>query len=274
MVKETSTADHFPKLDPPKPWRTGLNCPIKIRVAFETNGKGWLGYVEELPGAFVRGSTQEDCLTKVKAEIHGYLGWLGIVTNDDADVSVSRIVQSDLRVEDADNRILLDTDRAALGDTQFRTWSEIALYSAVCFEKLYTSASQKEWQDPARIRQTFLGDCPASIDDIHVDRVQGYYLQCLGLEHRFTSDAFVERRRECLSRISDTYAKNTGVIEESEGESWTIAKALRRFIWHDRIHAKSIVRTLQRLQTEFGAIDDPFSFGQLDTTVRTELIKK
>jgi hypothetical protein len=77
-----------------------------------------------------------------------------------------------------------------------------------------------------------------------------------------------------LSRISDTYAKNTGVIEESEGESWTIAKALRRFIWHDRIHAKSIVRTLQRLQTEFGAIDDPFSFGQLDTTVRTELIKK
>ena len=91
-------------------------------------------------------------------------------------------------------------------------------------------------------------------------------------DHTLTGSTFVERRRECLPRISKLYDEDPAAIYGLGPELWTIAKALRRYIWHDRIHAKSIVRTLQRLQTDSEAIDDPFSFGQLDTTVRTELI--
>ena len=32
------------------------------------------------------------------------------------------------------------------------------------------------------------------------------------------------------------------VFEGSYGEEWSVAKVLRRFIWHDRIHAKAMYR--------------------------------
>ena len=47
-------------------------------VAFETNGKGYLGYIVELPGAFIRGATEEEALKKVPKEVSSYLRWLDI----------------------------------------------------------------------------------------------------------------------------------------------------------------------------------------------------
>lgn len=47
-----------------------------------------------------------------------------------------------------------------------------------------------------------------------------------------------------------------------DNEEWTIKKVLRRFIWHDRIHAKSMVKILRK-QKNNGIIDsyqDPFYF--------------
>ena len=32
------------------------------------------------------------------------------------------------------------------------------------------------------------------------------------------------------------------VLEGSYGEFWSLAKVLRRFLWHDRIHAKGLYR--------------------------------
>ena len=63
-------------------------------------------------------------------------------------------------------------------------------------------------------------------------------------------------------------------MRQEDGEEWTTAKALRRYIWHDRIHAKSIVRTLQR-QIEEGLLDRfhvPFKFGALQTSIWSDLV--
>jgi hypothetical protein len=128
-----------------------LESPDRVHLALETNGRGWLGYLEELPGAFVRGQTQPDCHAKVNGEIREYLEWLGCLPADEPLVSVSKIIQSDLCVEDADNCILIDSDRSELRPEQFRVWPEIALHSALCFQRLYESAPHKTWRDPDQI---------------------------------------------------------------------------------------------------------------------------
>ena len=49
----------------------------ELSIAFETNGRGYLGFICELPGAFVRGQTLEEALAKVEREVKRYQKWLG-----------------------------------------------------------------------------------------------------------------------------------------------------------------------------------------------------
>ena len=50
---------------------------------------------------------------------------------------------------------------------------------------------------------------------------------------------------------------NLPVIEGSYDEEWSLRKVLRRFLWHDRIHARAMYR---RAKTVFGEVVDPFRF--------------
>ncbi len=256
---------------------SNIDVPNLIHIEFETNGIGWIGYVAELPGAFVRGRSEGECLSKVDNEIRRYFQWLGIIPGTNFSISATEALQSELHVEDADNEILLKHDRERLDDSTFGEWSQIASFSGVCFQRLYDAVKLREWRDLARDRKTFYGDCPCSIQEVyqHVDRVQGFYQQCIGLGSGLESPTFVERRRECLSRTLELYeSESANNVRCVDGEEWTITKALRRYIWHDRIHAKSIVRTLQR-QCEKGLIDefhDPFKFGTLRTSTRSDLV--
>ena len=62
---------------------------------------------------------------------------------------------------------------------------------------------------------------------------------------------------EALERKAD-FLKNAA-YEGSYGEDWSLRKMLRRFIWHDRIHAKAMYRMATKL---FGTenIENPFCF--------------
>ncbi|GAK00699.1 hypothetical protein [Geomicrobium sp. JCM 19055] len=48
------------------------------------------------------------------------------------------------------------------------------------------------------------------------------------------------------------------VCKGSYDELWTLRKVMRRFIWHDRIHAKSMYRTANSRWGE--TIENPFYF--------------
>ena len=50
------------------------------------------------------------------------------------------------------------------------------------------------------------------------------------------------------------------VVDGSYGEQWSLKKVCRRFVWHDRIHAKAMWRMACRT---FGAgsVPDVFCFG-------------
>ena len=85
-----------------------LAASSKLSVALETNGKGFHGFIVELPGAFVRGSKEEETLSKAQHEATSYLAWLGIELKQ---LPTAREVQTHLcklMVEDADCEILLD----------------------------------------------------------------------------------------------------------------------------------------------------------------------
>jgi hypothetical protein len=70
-------------------------------------------------------------------------------------------------------------------------------------------------------------------------------------------------RRFCLEKLEALYRKNNNsLIFEIDNELWTLKKVLRRFIWHDRIHGKAMIRILEK-QKQLGVIDeydDPFHF--------------
>ena len=53
-------------------------------------------------------------------------------------------------------------------------------------------------------------------------------------------------------------------VEGSYGEMWSLRKVLRRFLWHDRIHAKAMYRMTQKT---FGKSEcNPFMFTSSTST--------
>ncbi|MEO0114018.1 MAG: hypothetical protein ABIK93_00905 [candidate division WOR-3 bacterium] len=245
-----------------------LFVPIAtFSVAFETNGKGFLGFIVELPGAFIRGKTEAEALAKVNQEVKSYLKWLKIKQDFTYKTNVVQYHQSQLMVEDADSAILLNADKGEMEEEEFVNLSELVRYSGKTILKIYHSAELKDWVDGARIRKTFYGDNFTTIEGIfgHIKRCQYYYLSRTKIPFEPKEEDFMKIREFCLTKIKELYQKeNNFLIFNTDNELWTLKKILRRFIWHDRIHGKAIIRILAK-QKELGLIDryeDPFYFTQ------------
>jgi len=236
-----------------------------VSIGFETNGKGYIGFIAELPGAFLRGRTEEEALSKVDREVKSYLKWLGIEQKWNYNTIVVQRHQSSLMVEDADNEILLDADKGAVSEEEFTNLTDLVWRSGETFLRIYAKAKFKDWVDEARIRKTFYGENPKSIQEIfdHVKNCQYYYLSRTKIEFEGKEKEFVKIRGFCLRKIEELYRKHkNSLIFEADSELWTLRKILRRFIWHDRIHGKAMIRILEK-QKQFGIIDkykDPFYF--------------
>ena len=70
-------------------------------------------------------------------------------------------------------------------------------------------------------------------------------------------------RESCLNGIGRLFLEGGNYrVFEIDNELWTLKKILRRFVWHDRIHGKAIVRMMAK-QKALGLIDgyeDPYHF--------------
>jgi hypothetical protein len=237
-----------------------------LSLGLETNGKGFMGFIIELPGSFVRGIEEQEIFSKVPAEAQSYLEWLESHSQVPEKVRVVQRHQCKSTVEDGDCEILLDTDQESAAPIEFTKLVELAKYSGQTFWSLCKTSELRDWVDPARKRSTFYGETPGTIVETynHVNRTQYYYLSRTGI--RFQEDSqfdFVRRRGYCLDQIEKMFAKNgNSQLFEVDNEQWTLKKILRRFIWHDRIHGKAIVRILhkQKLLGLIGDYQDPFHF--------------
>ena len=76
----------------------------------------------------------------------------------------------------------------------------------------------------------------------HTKNVNAYYFGEIGVDADNEGTILDCRRRgfEQLEQVPNFL--NNSVFEGSYGESWSLRKVLRRFLWHDRIHAKAMYR--------------------------------
>jgi hypothetical protein len=245
-----------------------LELSDTISIAFETNGKGFMGFLVDLPGAFVRGEDEEEALSKVGHEARSYLDWLGILRASPTKWQVVQRHYCQLMVEDADGEILLDADGGTLLEEEFQILARLVHRSARTFKSLYDSSALKHWVDPARARRTFYGECPKTIQEVfdHVNATQSYYFSRTGLLPSKEETDFMATRELYTTGIERLFqSQGNSKVYDVDNELWTLKKILRRFVWHDRIHGKAITRILAK-QKRLGLIEsyeDPFHFSPL-----------
>lgn len=220
---------------------------MKVECVWEHNGNDTLLYAVNLPGAYARGASKKIAMEKMVAEARSYLRWKGEAVPGDISVRIVQDAACDLQICDADSDVLFDSEKAPLTMEEYLELKALALKSAADFLKLYESVPDKDHTD-APTRKTFYGQVPRTATEMyrHTKNVNEYYFGEIGVEADNEGTILDCRRRGFETLEAKPGFLENPVIEGSYGESWTLRKVLRRFIWHDRIHAKAMYRMAVR----------------------------
>lgn len=235
---------------------------MAIKCVWEHNGMDSLLYAVDLPGAYARGVGREEALQKMRQELPQFLRWMGreLPPEELAPVIIQEKT-STLRIADADSDVLFESERLPLTPEEYAAQKALALRSAADFLALYRSIPDPD-QSALPPRETFYGAVPRTAREMyeHTKNVNAYYFREIGIAADNEGDILSCRERGflLLERQPD-YLKNEVFLGSYE-EEWSLRKVLRRFIWHDRIHAKAMARMAAKT---FGAghFTDPFKFG-------------
>jgi len=216
---------------------------LKIKCVWEHNGNDSLIYSGNLIGAYTRGVSKEDALKKMESEIISYCAWAGQSVTLPLDIIITQEKVSELNIRDADSDVIFDSERTGLINSDYNMLKELALKSAADFYRLYDSLPDKN-KSCLPERDTFYGKVPRTAKEMyqHTKNVNSYYWGEIGVEVGNEGTILENRTRgfEILEKRDGFLEAN--VLEGSYGELWSLSKALRRFIWHDRIHAKALYR--------------------------------
>lgn len=231
-----------------------------VNCVWEHNGKDTLLYAANFVGAYTRGESLEIAKAKMPREIASYCKWLEMDIPDEIETVIVGEKSSELAIRDADSDVLLESEQAPLTAAEYEALKALALKSAKDFLALYQSVPDKNTA-AAPERKTFYGSVPRTANEMygHTKNVNAYYFGEIAVDADNDGNIRECRRRgfEALERQPD-FLQNT-VIEGSYGEDWSLRKVLRRFIWHDRIHARAMYRMAVKV---FGAenVANPFCF--------------
>ena len=231
-----------------------------IYCVWEHNGNDTLLYAVDYIGAYTRGESIEIAKAKMPDEIASYFRWLGEDVSDSIEVVIAGEKASDLAIKDADSDVLFESEKVPLTADEYEKLKALALKSAKDFLTLYNSIPDKSATVIAE-RKTFYGQVPRSADEMyeHTKNVNEYYFAEIVVDADNGSTIYECRKRgfDILEAKPD-FLQNA-VIEGSYGEDWSLRKVLRRFIWHDRIHARAMYRMAVKV---FGTenVANPFCF--------------
>lgn len=233
---------------------------MRIQCVWEHNGNDTLLYAIDLPGAYTRGESREAALQKMAQEARSYLVWKGDAIPETVTAEIVQDAACTLEICDADSDVLFAAEKEPLTCEEYARLKALALKSAADFLALYESVPDKD-KSSVPVRRTFYGPVPRTANEMyrHTKHVNEYYFGEIGVDADNEGTILDCRRRgfEALE-MKPGFLKNP-VIEGSCGESWTLRKMLRRFLWHDRIHARAMYRMAIRT---FGAdaVPDIFQF--------------
>lgn len=216
---------------------------MKVKCVWEHNGDDSLVYAENYIGAFTRGESLDAALSKMRSEIHSYIKWSGDLASEEIEAVIVQEKDSKLEIKDADSDVIFETEKEPLTLEEYMKLKGLALKSASDFLALYESVPDKHFSN-LPIRRTFYGQVPRTAEEmyLHTKNVNSYYFGEIGIDADNEGTILECRKKgfELLEKTPDFL--NNQVLEGSYGETWSLRKMLRRFIWHDRIHAKAMWR--------------------------------
>ena len=237
-----------------------------VRCIWEHNGADTLLHLEEHPGAYARGASLDEAAEKISVELFAYLRWRGVrcETAPEARPVIVQEVRSALCIRDADSGALFDSERTPLTMEEYSRLSALAMRSAHDFQALYDAIPSKRISALPQ-RMCFYGPAPRTAQQMyaHVRDVNAYFFDRIGAaadnagsiaDCRARGFAALEKQKEFL--------KN-GVYTDGYGEQWTLRKLCRRFVFHDRIHARAMTR-MAAATFGPGSARDVFFFSLLE----------
>lgn len=220
---------------------------MKIECIWEHNGGDSLLYAGNCIGAFTRGASLEEAVRKMPDEIRSYYAWLGEAAPKDIECDIVREKDSQIEIKDADSDVIFKTEEATFTYSEYCALKELALRSAADFLRLYESIPDKNIS-ALPLRKTFYGQIPRTAEEMytHTKNVNSYYFGEIGVDADNEGNIFECRRRGFeLLEMMPGFPDNL-MQEGSYGEMWSVRKVLRRFVWHDRIHAKAMWRMAKK----------------------------
>lgn len=216
---------------------------MKVRCVWEHNGNDTILYADNFIGAFTRGKSLEIAIEKMEQEVVSYMKWRGEEIPNVLTVEIIQEKNSKLQICDADSDVIFEEEKKPLKKSEYETLKKLALKSAEDFFLLYKMIPDKN-KSNLPMRKTFYGDVPRTAQEmyIHTKNVNSYYFGEIGIKID-NNDSILDCRRrgfEILEK-NEGYLNNC-IFEGSYSEQWSLRKVLRRFIWHDRIHAKAMYK--------------------------------
>ena len=232
-----------------------------MRCVWEHNGNDTLLYSVDYVGAYTRGSSLEAAMSKMRTEIDAYSLWCGQERGYENNVDIIQEKDCNLQIADADSDILFDTEKVPLSREEYEELKALVLKSASDFYDLYSSISNKN-ESCLPERRTFYGVVPRTAQEMyeHTKNVNSYYFAEIDVDVDNEGTIYDCRKRgfERLEQIPGFL--NNVVIEGSYDELWSLRKVMRRFLWHDRIHAKAMYRMVVKTFGAFG-VNNTFKFA-------------
>ncbi len=216
---------------------------MKISCVWEHNGDDTLLHAIGFPGAFSRGENLQSAMEKMICEIQSYFAWLKLDIPENFELEIVQNQPCDLQVCDADSDVLFVAERQPLSREEYQVLKELALKSAENFQLLYDSVPYPDVPLVSE-RRTFYGKVPSTAREmyVHTKNVNAYYFAEIDVETD-NEGSILDCRRRGFEQLEKTagFLENP-MIEGSYGEFWTLRKVIRRFLWHDRIHARAMYR--------------------------------
>lgn len=232
---------------------------MKIRCVWEHNGNDSILYASNFIGAYTRGETKDIALQKMTKEVVSYLEWKDEAVPDSLETVIVQEKASVLTISDADSDVLFEEEKKPLSRAEYEELKALTLKSARDFHALYEAIPDRT-KSCLPVRKTFYGQVPRTASEMyeHTKNVNDYYFGEIGVETDHEGTIVECRQRGfALLESQPDFLENT-VYLGSYDEEWSLRKVLRRFIWHDRIHAKAMYRMAVR--TFGGDIPNLFHF--------------
>lgn len=234
---------------------------MKINCVWEHNGDDSIIYAKNFVGAFTGGASKEEAVLKMPEEIRRFQRWIGEAPLDDYDIEIVQEKESGLQIRDADSDVIFEAEKEPLTAEEYQYLKALALKSAVDFHALYSSFPDKH-SSALPYRRTFYGSAPRTAEEMyrHTKNVNEYYFSEVGVEADNEGTIVSCRSRGFAALEAIAGYLSLEPVTGSYGEQWSVRKVLRRFIWHDRIHAKAMYR-MGVLTFGSDAIPDLFRFA-------------